>query len=122
MIARPKTSRHAWETAGIGAFEVGNVAPVSRPDEDVDVPFELVLPQVALAAAVVGPHGELRLGDAGLAVHAVVEVARGDARVLVARQLEGCGQLLVRRGSAGYEPIAEQLLLERQDSRNVEPT
>jgi hypothetical protein len=88
MIARPKTSRREWETAGIGAFEVGNVAPVSRPDEDVDVPFELVLPQVALAAAVVGPHGELRLGDAGLAVHAVVEVARGDARVLVARQLE----------------------------------
>jgi len=31
MIARPKISRNEWKTVELGAFEVGNFAPVSRP-------------------------------------------------------------------------------------------
>jgi hypothetical protein len=35
MIGRPNISRNEWKMAEIGAFRIGNVAPVSRPDEDV---------------------------------------------------------------------------------------
>ena len=86
MTARPHISRNERETAEIGAFEVGNVAPLSRPAVDGDDLEALVRGLV-----------ELRRGQG----HLVDEVARA--------QRDGLGRRRVDVAQRGDAAVAEAL-------------
>ena len=109
MIARPKSSRNEWKTAELGAFEVGHVAPSSRPvvgggrvprveapaDGEVVVDLEL--------AHGVGDAPRRRAGARRREVeHDAVRAAQ---RRAVARRARGRGAAAAEARDAGLEVV-----------------
>ncbi|KAH8044184.1 acetylcholine-gated cation-selective channel [Aureococcus anophagefferens] len=91
MIARPNISRNEWKTAELGAFEVGNFAPLSCPGSDGAGPS--LVGAVGFLAALVARHRRDRSRRGVAAPRAVGALLEREAGALAA-----CGEL--RRCSA----------------------